>query len=158
MALFHHKDNLMTDIRFYHMTLKTLEKALPELLAKALERYPRIVVKAADADQVATLDTLLWTYDPASFMPHGAAADEFAAEQPVFLTTEDHNPNGANMIVLTGGATTAAVEGYDLCCELFDGNDETAVQEARNRWSVYKEAGHELTYFQQDDNGRWIKK
>ena len=148
----------MTDIRFYHMTRKTLEKALPELLAKALERYPRIVVKAADTDQVAALDTLLWTYDPASFMPHGAAADEFAAEQSVFLTTEETNPNGANMIVLTGGATSAAVDAYDLCCELFDGNDDTAVQEARGRWAVYKDAGHEPTYFQQDDNGRWIKK
>ena len=97
MALFHHKDNLMTDIRFYHMTLKTLEKALPELLAKALERYPRIVVKAADADQVASLDTLLWTYDPASFMPHGAAADEFAAEQPVCADRRRDNGCGGRV-------------------------------------------------------------
>jgi DNA polymerase-3 subunit chi len=60
----------MTDIRFYHMTRKTLERALPELLVKALERYPRILVKTADADQAAALDTLLWTYEAGSFMPH----------------------------------------------------------------------------------------
>lgn len=158
MALFHHKDNLMTDIRFYHMTRKTLEQALPELLVKALERYPRIVVKAADTDQLAALDNLLWTYDPASFMPHSAVADDTAADQPVFLTTEENNPNEATMMVLTGGATSDVVDTYALCCELFDGNDDASVLEARGRWATYKDAGHALTYFQQDDNGRWIKK
>lgn len=148
----------MTDIRFYHMTRKTLERALPELLAKALERYPRIVVKAADGEQAAALDALLWTYDPGSFMPHSAAVDEFSAEQPVFITAEDMNPNGANMIVLTGGAAAEDVAAFELCCELFDGNDEEAVKSARGHWAAYKEAGHELTYFQQDEDGRWVKK
>lgn len=148
----------MTDIRFYHMTRKTLERALPELLSKALERYPHIVVKTADAAQAEALDQVLWTYDPGSFMPHSAAADAFAAEQPVFLTAEDMNPNSAQMIVLTGGATAEDVAAFTLCCELFDGNDEEAVKAARARWASYKEAGHELTYFQQDDDGRWVKK
>ena len=151
-------DGSMTDIRFYHMTRKTLERALPELLAKALERYPRILVKTADADQAAMLDQVLWTYDPGSFMPHSATADDFAAEQPVFLTPDDIKPNSAKMIVLTGGATAEDVGVFDLCCELFDGNDEDAVMAARGRWSAYKDGGHELTYFQQDDEGRWIKK
>lgn len=148
----------MTDIRFYHMTRKTLERALPELLAKALERYPRILVKTADTEQATMLDQVLWTYDPASFMPHSAAADEFAAEQPVFLTAGDINPGAAKMLVLTGGATAADVSVFDLCCELFDGNDDEAVTSARARWSSYKDDGHALTYFQQDDDGRWIKK
>jgi len=148
----------MTDIRFYHMTRKTLERALPELLAKALERYPRILVKAEDAGQAAALDALLWTYDPGSFMPHSAAVNECAGEQPVFITAEDINPNGAKMIVLTGGATAVDVADFELCCALFDGNDEETVKTARARWAAYKDAGHDLTYFQQDDDGRWVKK
>jgi DNA polymerase-3 subunit chi len=68
------------------------------------------------------------------------------------------NPNSAQMIVLTGGATAEDVAAFALCCELFDGNDEEAVKAARARWASYKEAGHELTYFQQDDDGRWVKK
>lgn len=148
----------MTDIRFYHMTRKTLERALPELLVKALERYQRILVKTADADQAAALDTLLWTYEAGSFMPHSHVLNEFAGEQPVFITAEDLNPNDARMIVLTGGATSATVADFELCCELFDGNDDAAVQAARARWAVYKEAGHMLTYFQQDDDGRWVRK
>lgn len=148
----------MTDIRFYHMITKRLEQALPELLSKALTVQPRIVVKAGSRERVETLDSLLWTYDPASFMPHSYVRDGNEAEQPVWLTTEDDNPNGAKMLVLADGATSPHIADYALCCELFDGNNENAVAAARSRWTAYKAAGHELTYFQQDEQGRWVKK
>ena len=148
----------MTDIRFYHMITKRLEQALPELLAKALSVQPRIVVKAGSRERIETLDSLLWTYDAESFMPHSYIRDGNEADQPVWLTTEDDNPNGAKMLVLADGATSPHVGDYALCCEFFDGNDDAAVAAARSRWTAYKAAGHELTYYQQDDQGRWIKK
>lgn len=148
----------MTDIRFYHMITKRLEQALPELLAKAITVQPRIVVKAGSRERIETLDSLLWTYDAGSFLPHGYIRDGNEAEQPIWLTTEDDNPNGAQMLVLADGATSPHVKDYVLCCELFDGNDEDAVKAARARWSTYKAEGHELTYFQQDEQGRWVKK
>ena len=148
----------MTDIRFYHMITKRLEQALPELLAKAITVQPRVVVKAGSRERIETLDSLLWTYDSASFLPHGYARDGFEADQPVWLTTEDNNPNQAKMLILTDGAVSDYVAEYELCCELFDGNDENAVAAARQRWTAYKAAGHDLTYFQQDEQGRWVKK
>lgn len=148
----------MTDIRFYHMITKRLEQALPELLAKAITVQPRIVVKAGSRERIETLDSLLWTYDAGSFLPHGYIRDGNEAEQPIWLTTEDDNPNGAQMLVLADGVTSPHVKDYTLCCELFDGNDEDAVKAARARWSAYKADGHELTYFQQDEQGRWVKK
>jgi DNA polymerase-3 subunit chi len=148
----------MTDIRFYHMMTKRLEQALPELLAKAITVQPRIVIKAGSRERIEVLDSLLWTFDAASFLPHGYVRDGNEAEQPIWLTTEDDNPNGARMLVLADGATSDQVANYELCCELFDGNDESAVQAARARWTAYKAAGHELTYFQQDEQGRWVKK
>jgi len=41
---------------------------------------------------------------------------------------------------------------------MFDGNDETAVAAARERWKTYKEAGHRLVYFQQSAAGKWEEK
>jgi DNA polymerase-3 subunit chi len=148
----------MTEIRFYHMQQKKLEQALPEIVGKALERQMRIVVKAASAEGIALLDTALWTQDPAGFLPHGHAHDGFEKDQPVWLTLEDDNPNDATVLILAEGATSAAMKDYALCCELFDGNDEKAVAEARDRWKRYKEEGFEMSYFQQDDEGRWQKK
>ncbi|MBW7910475.1 MAG: DNA polymerase III subunit chi [Alphaproteobacteria bacterium] len=148
----------MTDIRFYHMITKRLEQALPELLAKAITVQPRIVVKAGSRERIEALDSLLWTFDAGSFLPHGYIRDGNEADQPIWLTTEDDNPNGAQMLVLADGATSTQVKDYALCCEFFDGNDEEAVLAARARWSAYKAEGHELTYYQQDEQGRWVKK
>lgn len=148
----------MADIRFYHLQVKPLERALPEILAKAYERNLRAVVKLGSRERVEAMDGILWTYDPASFLPHGYIRDGFEKEQPVWLTTDDFNPNEATMLVLADGATSDKVSDYALVCEVFDGNDEDAVAAARGRWKTYKDAGHDLTYFQQDEQGRWVKK
>ena len=47
---------------------------------------------------------------------------------------------------------------FDLVCELFDGRDEAAVTAARSRWQSYKDAGHDLTYWQQTERGSWEQK
>lgn len=148
----------MTDVRFYHLMKKRLEQALPEIVAKALERKYRVIIKAGSPERLEVLDQALWTYDPGSFLPHGRLRDGFEAEQPVWLTLEDDNPNGAAVLILADGASAANIGDYALCCEIFDGNDEAAVAAARHRWTQYKDQGHALSYFQQDDAGRWQQK
>lgn len=148
----------MADIRFYHLTTKPLERALPEILLKARERALRVIVKLGSRARVEAMDKTLWDFDPASFLPHGYIRDGFEAEQPVWLTEDDHNPNAATMLVLADGAVTDKPDAYDMVCEMFDGNDDDVVTAARQRWKTYTDAGHTLSYFQQDDSGRWVKK
>jgi DNA polymerase-3 subunit chi len=148
----------MTEIRFYHLQRTTLEAALPPMLEKTLARGQRAVVMAGSDERVEHLTDYLWTYSDPSFLPHGSARDGRAEMQPVWLTTADENPNGAQVLFLTDGASSQQVDGFELCVELFDGNDETAVQAARRRWSEYKAAGHTLTYWQQSPAGRWEQK
>jgi len=146
----------VTEIRFYHLRTTALERALPQLLEKILARGTRAVVMAGSAERVAALDDALWTYDDRSFLPHGSARDGFAEEQPVWLTLQPENPNGAQVLVLTDGAV-AEVGGWPMVLEIFDGNSEEAVATARERWKAHKAAGHELTYWKQDDQGKWEK-
>ena len=47
---------------------------------------------------------------------------------------------------------------YDLCAVLFDGRDETALAASRALWKGLKDAGHEMSYWQQDEGGAWGKK
>jgi DNA polymerase III subunit chi len=147
----------MTDIRFYHLTATPLDRALPQLLEKASSAGFRTVVKAADDDAVEKLNSLLWTYHADSFLAHGSAADGHAAQQPIYLTTQDENPNGARLLAVTDGSTPT-LEGFERVLDLFDGQDETAVQAARSRWKTYKDAGHALQYWQQTDSGGWTQK
>ena len=85
----------MTEVLFYHLEHQPLERVLPSLVEKTLERGWRAVVQAGSEERVEALDMLLWTYREESFLPHGTRRDGNPAAQPVYLTTGEDNPNGA---------------------------------------------------------------
>lgn len=147
----------MTEIRFYHLQRKSLEQALPELLEKCHDRGWHAVVMAGSDERVESLAQHLWTYNDRSFLPHGSARDGAAEQQPIWLTARDENPNNATVLFLVDGARSLDVAGFDLVCEIFDGNDEDAVASARERWRAYREASHSLAYWQQGERG-WEQK
>jgi DNA polymerase III subunit chi len=146
----------MTEILFYHLHRQPVEKVLPTLLEKSLERGWRVVVQAASEERVEALDAYLWTYRDDAFLPHGTSKEGEAAAQPVLLTTGEDNPNSANVRFLIDGAAVPAEAGsYQRIVLIFDGEDEAAVATARERWKEAKAAGHETTYWQPDEHGRW---
>jgi DNA polymerase-3 subunit chi len=140
-------------VGFYHLLSTRLERALPRLLERALAGGYRIVVRCGSAERVAQLDALLWTYEEASFLPHGSARDGDAAIQPIFLTERDDNPNRATMVVLMDGVEATDLAAFARGADLFDGNDEAAVAAARERWRRARQDGHELSYWQQTRAG-----
>lgn len=147
------------EIRFYHLTTGTLEEALPVMLDRTIGRDERrAVVIAGSAERVEALNRHLWVYSDRSFLAHGSREDGFAEHQPVWLTDRDENPNGAEVLFLTDGAECENIAAYQLVCELFDGNDEAAVEAARARWRGYQEGGHDLVYYQQTARGGWEKR
>lgn len=148
----------MTEVLFYHLEHQPLERVLPSLVERTLERGWRAVVQAGSEERVEALDTLLWTYREESFLPHGTRRDGNSAEQPVYLTSNEENPNKAGVRFLVDGAETAELSGYDRVVYLFDGRDETAVAKAREQWKAAKGAGCQVTYWQQSSEGRWEKK
>jgi DNA polymerase-3 subunit chi len=78
--------------------------------------------------------------------------------QPVWLTTGDDNPNGATVRFLADGADIPDYAPYQRVVLMFDGNDPEAVDRARAQWTSAKAAGHDATYWQQSDKGRWEKR
>jgi DNA polymerase III subunit chi len=147
-----------SEVNFYHLTRSSLEDALPRLLTKTLQAGARAVVLLGSTERVDALNTHLWTYDPNGFLPHGSARDGDAARQPVWLTHLDENPNGATFLFVADHARSDRIGDYKRCFEIFDGRDETAVGEARERWKTYKAAGHTVIYWQQTQTGSWEKK
>ena len=148
----------MTEVLFYHLQSQPLEKVLPGLLEKCLERNWHAVVQVSSPERCEALDAHLWTYRDDGFLPHGTGKDGHAAEQPIFLTTSDDNPNGAKVRFLADGAEAPDYSPYDRIVLLFDGNDPDAVERARLRWTETRTAGHDATYWQQSPEGRWVKK
>lgn len=144
-------------VDFYHLQSSPLERALPQLLERVLKSGERAVVMAASEDRVDALASMLWTFNPSSWLPHGTSKDGFPDKQPVYLTDKEENPNGARFLVLTDGMSSSNMAAYDRCLDIFDGNHEESVIGARQRWSAAKAAGHELHYWQQTETG-WAEK
>lgn len=144
-------------VDFYHLQVSPVEKALPQLLERILRTGGRAVVMAASEDRVESLANVLWTHNPASWLPHGTAKDGFTAQQPIWLTDREENPNAANFLVLTDGMASERMTDFERCLDLFDGNHPEMVAAARTRWSAAKAAGHELHYWQQGNEG-WTEK
>jgi DNA polymerase-3 subunit chi len=149
----------MTEVLFYHLEAQPVERVLPVLLEKSLERGWRVVVHTTLEERIDALDAHLWTFRDDSFLPHGTFREPTAADQPVVLTVRDDNPNAATVRFLLDRAPMPGDAGrYERLVLMFDGNDNDAVAEARQRWQAAKALGFVVTYWQADGSGRWQRR
>ncbi len=147
-----------TEVWFYHLERAPLERVLPTLLERTLARGWRAVVQVGSKARLAELDELLWTYRDDSFLAHGTPRDGAAAHQPIYLTTGSETPNGAQVRFLVEGAEPGDLGPFERAILIFDGRDEAAREAARAEWRAAEAAGHSVTYWQQDEAGRWQQK
>jgi DNA polymerase-3 subunit chi len=146
----------MGEFRFHHLERRRVDQALPDLLERMYAEGRRIVVRAPSDEVVEALNDRLWTYNDASFLPHGAAGDGSPATQPIFLTGKVENPNAATVLVVLAGAQTGPDDpSFDSVIRLFDGRDEEAIGEARREWKRIKDEGGPLSYWREADDGGW---
>ena len=147
------------EVWFYHLERTSLDQALPELLDKTLAKGWRAVVRAGSAERIEHLDGWLWSYRDDSFLPHGSKRDGDPQDQPIYLTDEPDNPNGATIRVLLSGVEAAPFAGsaYERVFLMFDGRDEEAVARAREQWTKVKAASEPMSYWREGDDGGWVK-
>lgn len=145
----------MAELWFYHLERSELERALPPLLEKCLQRGWRAVVRGGSSERIEQLDDALWTYRDESFLPHAREGDP--NRQPVWLTTDGGNPNAAQALFLIDGAEPGDLGSFERACLIFDGRDEAALETARSRWKQAKESGVTASYWRESAAGKWEK-
>ncbi len=140
---------------FYHLKRTTLESAVGPLLEKCLARNWRVLAISPDPARRSALDAALWTYDAASFLPHGDVASEGLdpAVQPVLISDRADNLNSAAVALLMDAVDLPVNAAFDRCLVLFDDGDETARQKARQQFKAARDAGLVAKYFQQSEAG-----
>ncbi len=150
----------MNRIDFYHLQKQLPEDALPKLLQKAYDTGKKIKIKTVNEERTETLNALLWAFDDESFIPHGTKKDGFAEQQPIFISCEANNPNGAEYLFLLDGATETvdSLQKYERIFNLFDGNTESNLSAAREFWKLCKNSGFDVHYWQQSERGKWEQK
>lgn len=149
----------MAEVFFYHLQRQPLESVLPLLLTKARERGWRAIVRAGTAERLSAIDDSLWSFSDDSFLAHGTDREPDPEDQPVLLTLDEANRNAAAALFLVEGAAPPADLGtYQRVMILLDGRDADAVAEGRTMWRSLREGGHAISYWQQDEDGRWAKR
>jgi DNA polymerase-3 subunit chi len=149
----------VAEVYFYHLQRQPLEAVLPRLLERSRDRGWRALVRVGSEERLAALDDHLWTYSDESFLPHGSDREADGEGQPILLTLAETNRNGAAALFLVEGAPLPDdILGYHRVMYLLDGADEDAVARARAVYRALREAGHDLSYWQQDEGGAWRKK
>ena len=150
----------MTETLFYHLERRALEDVLPGMVEKSLERGWRAVIKTESSERSDALDSLLWTYDDNSFLAHAQSGDGDPGRQPVLITVENENPNGAQILFCVGGAEPSDWQSLSALARvviLFDGRDQSFVERARIAWKKARDAGHQVTYWKETPAGKFEK-
>jgi DNA polymerase-3 subunit chi len=144
---------------FYHLERRALDDVLPGLVQKSLERGWRALICADSAERAEAIDTLLWTFDDQSFLPHAHRGDGDTARQPVLVGMETGNDNGAQIMFCVGSVAPDwnAVAALSRIVLMFDGRDEAALASARAAWKDAKAAGHDVTYWKETPSGKFEK-
>ena len=148
----------MTEILFYHLSEKPLEAVLPGLLEKCMERDWKVVVQVVSEERMQALDAHLWSWRDDAFLPHGSTRDGSEVMQPIWLTCGHDNPNEATVRFMIEGAQPPDLAAYQRGIYIFDAHSAGDMEEARKRWKIEKDAGHDVTYWQQNSRGGWDKK
>ena len=154
---------MTVQVSFYHLMLTPIEKVAPRIVDKIYAANLRALIWVENDEQLALLNTSLWTYSTLAFVPHGCRLDseDTKDQQPIWLSTTLENPNQATVCVAVNGQVMKNPEsfGFDRIVDIFDATT-TEVREGaisfEERLNFYNAQGVTVTRWQQTKDG-WQK-
>ena len=141
-------------VDFYLLSQGTVETALPRIAKSVKGAGERLLVVAAEADHLATLDRALWEQLPEDFLAHGKAGEPHAVRQPLLLSSACDGENGAKYIALADGTWRDEALGFDRAFLIFD---QRKIDEARGTWRMLGECEDVERHFWKQEGGRWVE-
>ncbi len=141
-------------VDFYHLASSPLERVLPRICEKLIGEGQRLLV-VAEEPVLRQLDEQLWTFAPASFLPHGRSDKPAAEKQQVLLSTDVNALNSAANIAIADGIWRDEALGFERTFYFFDNSH---LDTARGAWRSLK-TNSEATarYWKQDESGKWVQ-
>jgi DNA polymerase-3 subunit chi len=111
------------------------------LADKAFQQGHNIFINAVDEDQARTLDQLLWSFRPASFLPHGLHGEEQSDTIAIGWGQEPagHNDLLINLQLEIPGFFSRFRRVAEVVTQ-----DPESLQALRRSWTFYKARGYQL--------------
>ena len=132
----------MTTIDFYFNAGDRLQVAC-RLAGKAFAQKKKMLIFAPASDIARRIDTMLWTWQQLSFIPHCPAHDPLAAQTPVLITSESTAPPECDVLLNLGAECPPFFERYARLLEIV-GRDDAERSLGRSRFKFYKERGYAI--------------
>ena len=134
----------MTRVGFYVVQAADQGQRLQvaaRLADRAFQQGHRIFINAADEAQARTLDELLWSFRPASFLPHGLQGQEHSDTIAIGWGQEplDHN----DLLINLQLDIPPFFSRFQRVAEVVT-QDPDSLQALRESWKFYKERGYQL--------------
>ena len=134
----------MTRVGFYVVQAADQAQRLQvavRLADKAFQQGHKIFINAVDEAQARTLDDLLWTYRPSSFLPHGLHGEE---QSDTIAVGWGQEPQGHNDLLIN---LQLEIPGFfsrfRRVAEVVT-QDASSLEALRRSWTFYKERGYQL--------------
>ena len=111
------------------------------LADKAFQRGHRIFINAANEAQASELDALLWSFRPASFIPHGLHGQEHSESVAIGWGQEPDNHN--DLLINLQLGIPSFFSRFQRVAEVVT-QDPSSLAALRESWKFYKERGYQL--------------
>ena len=111
------------------------------LADKAFAQGHRIFINAVDEVQARSLDEMLWSYRPASFLPHGLHGQEHSDSIAIGCGQEPNDHN--DLLINLQLDIPEFFSRFQRVAEVVT-QDPTSLAALRKSWKFYKERGYQL--------------
>jgi len=111
------------------------------LADKAFAQGHRIFINAVDEVQARSLDEMLWSYRPASFLPHGLHGQEHSDSIAIGWGQEPNDHN--DLLINLQLDIPEFFSRFQRVAEVVT-QDPTSLAALRKSWKFYKERGYQL--------------
>ncbi len=102
----------------------------------------RILIYLQEPEQAIALDRFLWTWDKASFLPHGydsGAVD--CHSEAIVITSREDNTNNADILIMGNPCSTDFIQHFNEVIDLAEVYEDTLASQSRDRFRSYRESG-----------------
>ena len=111
------------------------------LVDKAVQQGHRVFINTADEAQARQMDELLWSYRPASFLPHGISGEEHSENIAIGWGQEPANHD--ELLINLQLTIPPFFSRFHRVAEVVT-QDPASLAALRASWTFYKERGYQL--------------
>ena len=137
----------MTDVLFVEVTASRMEMRACEIAERTYAQGISLQIIAANHEQTARLDELLWSFRPDSFVPHGLfEGGTRDPSEPVAITHTHVKVPGLQSLLMMDYCPIELVAEFTQAFHLVVVDNQERLKSSRDYWTQLRDAGFTLRH------------